>query len=84
MLIKLALAATQLATAGCASFGRQDASVVSASPTSVTMRFAEGQLADATGRAEALCGQHGRAAKMQRVSPTGDDRIANFDCVPAS
>jgi hypothetical protein len=83
MFIKLTLVATLLATGGCASMGQQ-ATVVSASPNSVTLRYKEGRLQEATERASVLCGRHGRTALMQQVSPTGDDQIANFDCVPKS
>lgn len=69
---------------GCSTFrdltGQRDYIVTSATPTSITIRFREGELAQAQGRAEAHCTQYRRTAVMQNVSPDGGESVGVFNC----
>lgn len=70
------------AAAGCSTFAGDDTSVVSSNPNSVTLKFREGHLEQATDRAQSLCAGQGRSARLQSVSPTGDNRrIGSFECI---
>jgi hypothetical protein len=83
MLSRIVLATAVLCAGGCSTFSDDDPTVVSASPSAVTLRFKEGNLGEATRRAGELCAVHGLIARMQRVSPAeGDSQIGNFDCIP--
>lgn len=55
--------------------------VLSSSPESVTIRFKEGGLDDATGKANDVCRIQNRTAQLQRVTPESKEkRVAIFDC----
>lgn len=55
--------------------------VLSSNPQGVTIKFKEGGLDDATGKANDLCQIQGRTAQLQRVTPEGEDtRVGTFDC----
>jgi hypothetical protein len=76
-----ALAALMLAA--CGTFGGGgDVSIVSASPTAVTVKYDEGALEKAQEQASNHCGSHARRSVLNRVTPgEGDERIGIFDCV---
>ena len=73
-----------LALQGCSAFrditGQSDYVVTQASAASITIRFEEGELAQAQGRAEAHCKQYQRASVLRGVQPADGDSIATFDC----
>lgn len=70
---------------GCSTFrdvtGQRDYTVTSANPTSITIRFREGELSQAQSRADAHCTQYRRTAVMQNVSPDGGQSVGVFNCV---
>ena len=70
--------------AGCSTFrdltGQPDYVVTQASPTAITIRFEDGEFAQAQGRANAHCGQYQRAAVMGTMSPSDGDSVATFTC----
>lgn len=66
--------------AGCASMG-ESYRVVSASPTTITVRY-KGDESLAAGRAQDHCAIYNRRAVLARVTPEGDDtNLAIYDCV---
>lgn len=80
--MKLVIAAAASAIlAGCGTLGGPDATVLSASPTAVTVEFDAGELNAANKKADDLCASYGRSAQLAQVTPSGDDRVANYNCV---
>ena len=61
--------------------GLPDYTVTSASPTSISIRFREGELSKAEGRAADHCAGYSRRSVMQSVAPVGSDSLAVFSCV---
>lgn len=62
------------------SIGEDDYVVTSATPDAITLRFREGNLNVATGRADAHCAGTSRKATMVNVMPSGDYSAASFRC----
>jgi hypothetical protein len=80
----IAIALSVALMGGCSTFrdltGQRDYTVTSATPTSITIRFKEGELSQAQSRAEAHCTQYRRTAVMQNVSPDGGESVGVFNC----
>lgn len=73
------------AISGCANgrvigFGEDAYVVTSATPDSITLRFREGDLNKATGRAQAHCQETHRSAEMVNVMPADGYSMGTFRC----
>lgn len=77
----IAFIATVPLLASCALVGGAKPSVVSSNPQGVTIKFNEGEIDDATSKANEICRVQNRNAVLQRVTPQGEKkRIGSFDC----
>lgn len=61
--------------------GQSDYVVTQASPSSITIEFAEGELSQTQGRAQSHCEKYQRTALMLTVSPANGGSVATFNCV---
>ncbi|RZL29542.1 MAG: hypothetical protein EOP64_00635 [Sphingomonas sp.] len=76
-----ACVATVPLLASCGLVGSTKPSVISSSPQGVTIKFKEGEIDNATAKANDICRVQGRTAMLQRVTPQDErKRIASFDC----
>lgn len=83
MLLRFAaVMAAAVSLTACETVSGDRTAVVSASASSVSIRFDEGHLPAATERANELCSNYGRRAQLDRVTPMrGEERLAAFNCI---
>jgi hypothetical protein len=76
-----ALTVLSVMVSGCSMFGNNDPVVVASTPSSVAIRFQQGDLPAAEARAASMCQQYGRVSRLETTTPSrGKNSIANFDC----
>ncbi len=68
-----------LALAGCSLLRNEHPTVVNPAPPGIAYRVHSTD--KALSEAERYCGKWHKKAKFSRISPSGSEKIASFDCV---
>ncbi len=67
------------AVAGCSLLGSEKPQVTNPPPPGIAYRVHS--VDEARSEAERYCGRWQKKAKLSKVSPSGTEKIASFDCV---
>lgn len=65
-----------VALAGCQS----RAAPADATPPGISYRLSGSDMSATNRQADAYCRQYGRRAALDKVSPTGNDNVASYEC----
>lgn len=64
----------------CSLFGPRPDLAANQPPPGILLRF-RNDIKEVQSTAEDYCRRHGKSAKLDKVTPSGDDKIAYYDCV---